>query len=128
LAQPDPVGPTYEELLALAVKQLIVASDGTNPWQEDADISDEVVEYARAVFARWGHPTPQPIPVSERLPGPEDCWPEGHGGVGCCWQWEPDINGHEPLGSWKLQHRDWASDGEVTHWLPATALPLPPTT
>ena len=28
------------------------------------------VELARAVLARWGHPTPQPVAVSERLPEP----------------------------------------------------------
>jgi len=27
--------------------------------------------YARAVLARWGNPAPQPVPVSERLPGQE---------------------------------------------------------
>ena len=66
------------------------------------------------------HPTP--VPVSERLPGPEDCDDEGR-----CWQWIPDINGHYPLGHWELQHRDWVSDPDcdAPHWLPATALPLP---
>jgi hypothetical protein len=64
----------------------------------------------------------QPVPVSERLPGPEDCNAEG-----MCWQWEPDINGRHPLGAWRLQHGDWLSDpdGDATHWLPANALPLP---
>jgi hypothetical protein len=68
----------------------------------------------------------KPISVSERLPEEEDCWPEGHDKVGCCWLWAPD----EGLGRWEVQHGDWASDvdGDYTHWLPAHALPLPTTT
>lgn len=54
LAQPDPEGPTDEELWAL--------------YQGPGTFSS--VEYARAVLARWGHPAPQPVPVSERLPEP----------------------------------------------------------
>ena len=62
----------------------------------------------------------QPIPVSERLPGPEDCDAEGR-----CWVWWK--NGVR----WVLD--DWTpSDFQseilssfVSHWLPANALPLP---
>jgi hypothetical protein len=58
---------------------------------------------------------PPPIPVSERLPGPDDMKD------GCCW-WG-DAGGGEFVPSWRLcevptQHR-------FTHWLPAHALPLP---
>ena len=68
------------------------------------------------------NPLMRPVPVSERLPRPEDCDGERN-----CWQWIPDISGHYPLGHWELQHRDWVSDpdGDATHWLPSTALPLP---
>ena len=76
----------------------------------------------RAVLARWGnHPespdsSTQPIPVSERLPGPEDCNSKGE-----CWWLHP---GDEDCGAfWTL------FDGRYrvgcTHWLPAHALPQP---
>jgi len=32
---------------------------------------DLLLAFARAVLARWGRPTIQPVPVSERLPGRE---------------------------------------------------------
>jgi len=59
------------------------------------------------------HPTPQPIPVSERLPGPGDCDAEG-----CIWLW----NGHwSRLKAEAASLESWA--GAV--WLPASALPIP---
>jgi hypothetical protein len=66
--------------------------------------------------------TPRPIPVTERLPGAQDC-DEGE----CCWLWNPDPNGHVGIGMWERDHKGWASDPncDVTHWLPAHALPLP---
>ena len=48
---------------------------------------------------------PQPVPVSERLPGPEDCE------AGECWAWDVAAE------AWNRTH--------YTHWLPAHALPLP---
>ena len=60
------------------------------------------------------HPTP--VPVSERLPGPEDCDAEER-----CWLHLPDM-GTEPL--WRLT--DPALRARYhTHWLSFTALPLP---
>jgi hypothetical protein len=59
---------------------------------------------------------PQPVPVSERLPGPED-WD----GDGRCWIFMPDI-GTDP--SWRLT--DPRDIGPYhTHYLPANALPNP---
>jgi len=54
LSQPEPEGPTDEELLAIAIESELVASNGTNPFREDSDIEDEVMQFARAVLARWG--------------------------------------------------------------------------
>jgi hypothetical protein len=68
------------------------------------------IEYA---IARWGHPTPQPVPVSERLPVPEDCLDEG-------WAWF--FN--QRIG-WRQAVLP-VSTG-YTHWLPANALPTPET-
>ena len=64
------------------------------------------IEYA---VARWGRPTIKPVPVSERLPGPEDCDEEGR-----CWWW---CHHYE---SWQLDHA-----AHYRHWLPYHALPLP---
>ena len=85
---------------------------------------DEQRRYTRAAEL-LERPTPQPVAVSERLPGPEDC-----DKLETCWQWEPDINGHHPLGLWERVHRDWVSDpdSDTTHWLPANALPTPEAT
>lgn len=60
--------------------------------------------------------TPQPVPVSKRLPGPGDCDAEGR-----CWIHMPDM-GTAP--SWRLV--DPREIGPYhTHWLPAHALPVP---
>jgi hypothetical protein len=58
LAQPEPQGPTDEELMALAVAVF------EDPFSTDKD-------YARAVLSRWGRPAIEPVPVAERLPGPQ---------------------------------------------------------
>lgn len=65
---------------------------------------------------------PDPIPLSERKPGPEDC-----NELNLCWFWLPDINGHEDLGDWQLQDRGWATDPDTdyTHWQPFHAISRP---
>jgi hypothetical protein len=84
LAQPVAEGPTDEEL-------------------------DELYFYVK-----WGRPTPQPVAVSERLPGPDDCLDEG-------WAWF--FN--QRIG-WRQAVLP-VSTG-YTHWLPANALPTPEAT
>jgi hypothetical protein len=69
------------------------------------------IEYA---IARWGRPTPQPVAVSERLPGPEDCLDEG-------WAWFFNKR----IG-WRQAVLP-VSPG-YTHWLPANDLPTPEAT
>jgi hypothetical protein len=66
LAQPEPVGPTDEELW-------LTADDEFRAYV----YSPDAIRFARAVLTRWGRPVITPIPVSERLPGPEDCDAEG---------------------------------------------------
>jgi hypothetical protein len=100
LAEPEPEGPTDEEIMELMPQQM----------------RDDLAA------ARWGnHPespdsSTQPIPVIERLPGPDDCNSKGE-----CWWLHP---GDEDCGAfWTL------FDGRYrvgcTHWLPAHALPQP---
>jgi len=123
LAQPEPQKPTDEEIHQL--------------WQElyifhDGPTSGEVAEIARAVLARWGCTAIEPVSVTERLPGPEDCAP---------WPDEPDANpwcwaGKEVDGGWEWDQIgmlgvDAKNLGRVlggggwTHWLPHHALPVP---
>lgn len=68
---------------------------------------------ARAVEAAA---RPQPVPVSERLPGPGDCDAEGF-----CWWWCSPAERWLRIG---IPQPDQASQVH-THWLPAHDLPLP---
>jgi hypothetical protein len=100
LAQPEPQEPTIEEIDDLASELL----DGDRASTRD---------FARAVLARWGRPAIEPVPVSERLPGPEE---------GRCWWWN-DMRNH-----WDLldaRYRTRAELWSFTAWLPYYALPVP---
>lgn len=70
-------------------------------------------------------PVPTPIPVSERLPGPEDCVPHPRTKRGnWCWGFERcEVSLARPA-RWRLMHME-AVEMEASHWLPAHALPLP---
>ena len=61
-----------------------------------------------------------PVPVSERLPGPEDCDAEGR-----CWLGGRLLGTGTP--TWLLGYPDWVERFPNVHrfWLPANALPLP---
>ena len=91
LSQPEPEDPTDEELLCIAAEAIDgYGNCGIKPGEYE-EVTEQAVEaygseliaYARAILARWGnHPANpdsslQPIPVSERMPGPEDCNSEG---------------------------------------------------
>jgi hypothetical protein len=105
LSQPEPgvAGPSDEDLYDL--------SDVFN---------GDVVPAMRRALELWGHATPQPspVPVAERLPGPEDCDAGGR-----CW-----LCG-KVEGEWRLisafnpgvPHLKYC----FSHWLPHNALPAP---
>jgi hypothetical protein len=87
-------------------------------------INNDLVQFAQAMTDRPQHrPTIEPVPVAERLPGPEDCDAEGR-----CWWFNPGVkassNPHIALSSWRLTHM-LASKPMGTHWRPYNALPLP---
>lgn len=124
LAQPEPQGPSDEELLELMPETMRdefsyaakVCSDATGgqvkPGIFRVCLNHTALEYARAVLTRFGRPAVEPVVVSERLPGPEDCDAEG-----CCWLYSGRY------GRWeRLLHN--LSQG-YTHWLPHHALPVP---
>jgi hypothetical protein len=102
LAQPEPAAPTDGELpMPAAIRDM---PEQQQRW------------YAlgwRAAQARYARPAIEPVPVSERLPGPEDRDPK----LQRCWWLYPGFQE-----SWKLCSRP--REG-VTHWLPHHALPLP---
>lgn len=112
-AQPESAGPTLDDIWELCEELgFELGIDGAN----EEESVNFLWEIARAVLARWGRPAPQPVPVSERLPGAEDCDAEGR-----CWIHMPDT-GTAP--SWRLV--DPREIGPYhTHWLPANALPIP---
>jgi hypothetical protein len=105
LAKPEPVAPTDEALKAAyweAFKNS-AACGAEESW----------LAGLRSV-ASYGTPTIQPVPVSERLPGPEDCE------AGECWAWDTAAE------SWNRTHYALCNHfTHFTHWLPHHALPTP---
>ena len=67
LSQPEPEGPTLDDIYELCEEYEFILADGTS----EEESTYVLWEIARAVLARWNRPAPQPIPVSERLPEPE---------------------------------------------------------
>ena len=102
LAQPEPEGPTNDELLRLAREW--------NSGFESIELHF-AADFARAALARYGRPTPQPVAVSERLPSAADCDAEGN-----CWWFDPHANGARYVDTFQSCY---------TYWLPASALPTP---
>jgi hypothetical protein len=105
--EPESKDPTDKELWAA----------GSDDFRANCYPTDAIA-YARAVLAKWGTLTPQPVAVSERLPGPEDCDEQGRcwmfGNVEGDWRLISTINPGIP----KLKYC-------FSHWLPANALPTP---
>jgi hypothetical protein len=163
LAQPEPVAPSNEALIQLAIDTRLYRFQATAGDPVQYEMTEQQVHaFARAVLARWGTPaintreaegpkpeeilafcarydgptpglpaalrdffaswgTPanEPVPVSERRPGPEDCDAEGR-----CWMFDPCDRG------WWAYRSALPSDEELgqppwTHWLPHWALPVP---
>ena len=77
-----------------------------------------LLEFARAVLARWGRPVVEPVPVSERLPGPEDCDDQGR-----CWWWIVDQPGELP--HWIYCQLEVLSWTNFTAWASHWAIPVP---
>ena len=135
MTEPAPKGPTDEEIMELMPQQMrddlaaasraLVGFDRTNIKAASAIriiLNCHAVSHVRAALAKWGTPTPQPVPISERLPVPGDCDEQGW-----VWAWrvydaQDDDSGDYwmqiPYG-WLPHYLRWS------HWLPATALPTP---
>jgi len=69
LAQPEPQGPTNEEILALSQEHGVsyTMRDGGVIYgrREGYDMRDDVLSFAQAVLARWGRPAIEPVPQQE---------------------------------------------------------------
>ena len=106
-AQPEPQGPTDEELRAFY----------------DSEDNDEYEwpwwhRIFRVLLTRYARPAIEPVPVAERLPGEEDCDAEGR-----CWMCG------KVKGDWRLISTDNPGVPQLkyafSHWLPHWALPVP---
>ena len=71
-------------------------------------------------------PAIEPVPVADRLPGPEDCTANPRTGEGqWCWGW---VQHDDPpySGRWRMLRKEWLA-GEAVAWLPHHVLPMPQT-
>ena len=133
LAQSEPEGPpavTTSALLHPAYEPDDGSADGAQMvgmawWRPvmGCDSLQLVVDNARNILrSRWGRPAIEPVPVAERLPGPEDCDAEGR----CWWFMSAHSVGiFRQSSSWCLGKRVVEDFGIWTHWLPHHALPVP---
>jgi hypothetical protein len=89
-----------------------------------------VIEWTQFALARYGRPTFQPIPASERLPGPDDCTPWRNDPTAQHWCWAAkDVDGWEWI-QLSMGHLHGNLGGIMpghgyTHWAPWWAIPLP---
>ena len=107
----------YRAMCAELVEQFNAPAGSIPQLAERLRKLGELADRARALLAL---PTPQPVAVSERLPGPEDCDEQGR-----CWLGGDQLASGSP--TWILGYPAWASRFPDVHyrWLPANALPLP---
>ena len=117
LAEPDgPAVPDGREPASVTAQpsdeQLLASVRHFYGDQTAADMgAEDDLRTARAVLAQFARPAAAPVPVSERLPGPEDC--DGEGKVWAIAE----------LNAWMRVHHNMISRWKA--WLPANALPLP---
>jgi hypothetical protein len=137
LAQPEPEGVGDVQIMELMPQQLQkdlatvsrLAAHGAGPDVGPGlfrvSLNTGIIEHCRAVLTRYARPTIEPVPVTERLPGPEDCCGNPRNGRGrWCWgRVLPQTDAGTPV-VWRLMLAESLID-EATHWLPHNALPAP---
>ena len=118
LAQPEPQGPTDEEICSFIARVWPHSPGEMHDCEWRAGMMMMIHAAIEELFLpHWGRLAAEPVPVAERLPGPEDCSSRGYfwAYAGDDWE-ETDIDGM----NWQhLHHHGY------THWLPHHALPLP---
>ena len=112
-----PAPPAEGEVAELAAKLRKLAP------QNPLGIADPTITRAAELLER--HAAPVPVPVDERLPGPEDCVPHPRTKLGnWCWGFERcEVSLARPA-RWRLMHMETV-EMEASHWLEAQSLPLP---
>ena len=125
------VGELVETLKGIAYWRRHGTIGGPPPAPFDIRQADRLTRAAELLE----HPTPQPVAVSERLPGAKDCalWPSDPEATPWCWAGKDIDGGWEwaqismlGLGTDTLSRI--IAGGGWTHWLPSSALPTPETT
>jgi hypothetical protein len=122
LAQPEPQGPLEHdwlpELRGHFERILCVARSSGGRTVGNIELADRLLDAVVPVSHRWCRPAIKPVPVAERLPGPEDCDAEGR-----CW-----LCGIVE-GDWRLMDHSNTGMPQLkycfSHWLPHHALPVP---
>ncbi len=131
-AQPEPEGPTERiASIATAVRECAFG------WEPTARLignvcAEDVADLCGAILTRYARPAIEPVPVAERLPGPEDCAP---------WPGEPDAThwawaGKCVDGGWEWSQLSMLglesntlgriiAGGGWTYWARWDALPVP---
>ena len=122
-------GPTDKQIMELMPQQLHedlatvsrLAAHGAGPDVGPGlfrvTLNAGIVHHCRAVLAGWGRPAVEPVPVSERLPRPEDCDDQGR-----CW-WLDRPMRYAP--AWVLKRPGGGLLHPFIAWAPHWALPVP---
>jgi hypothetical protein len=126
LAQPEPEGVTERiASIATAVRECAFG------WEPTARLignvcAEDVADLCGAILTRYAHPTTEPVPVSEPVPGREDCNDEGEvwveeGGIKEQYFDEYEWIPH----AWVLREYSTSDELRRAHWYPHNALPVP---
>jgi hypothetical protein len=113
-AQPEPAGPSHWDVCQWLEQQ--------GHWGDNAHRIPRIANMVQGALTRYTRPTIEPLPVAERLPGPEDCDAEGR----CWWLTLAVADGGRGGYStfWELTTFK-AAVRCASHWLPHNALPVP---
>jgi hypothetical protein len=105
----------HEDMESVSWGMLLPVDQAQVVERTEAEPDSEFDEWIRyeLVPARWGTPTIQPVPVSER-PWEREGWCDAEGN---CYGWDGDY--------WWMVGNPGAADETITHCLPHHALPTP---
>jgi hypothetical protein len=115
----DELHPEVDGILRLAA--IIRRVDGNHD-KGAAALAEAILSHPDS---RWDRPAIEPVPVSERLPEPEDCCQHPRRKSGeWCWGQERARTSHGLRAVWRFMNReDIAVEAEA--WAPWWAIPLP---
>ena len=121
-SQPEPQGLKRQDIIDWLVNDrawgTVVAP---TMWRAE---DDELLGLLQRAIAHFTRPAIEPVPVSERLPGPEDCVRRGDDDW--CWGQERSLLTGQAAARWRLMRVSSLAEEAVT-WLPHWALSMPNT-